>query len=741
LQETPPAASSPAPSSSGGVTTSGGGGVTPPGKAGVETTPPPESSGGVTPPESTSPSGGGVTPPKTAPAPVISDEQLKASKAQLQAVTVTRDEPTSGGYKLEFSSWKGTLTVSLSARWVARRYLQVSREFLLGGIDLSQPVPMPLSRWQLAGPRLPYRMVPGASGPYGVLPGSQAFAQWSSAAYPWEALVPAAAAYDRTHGLLLAVSDDHPRKVDRSYTIGWRYPDASAGEQLSLGFSSYDSTKDSFEAPLLVSGLAMRDSVVLEPFEITTKSADPTLVDAETAQVIEHLADFVHAFHFVPQPPEQLKPGNFFDLSEWLVTAQQPAGKKAQAVLKLELPQEAGLWDLAFGVVELGDDRYGEESIAGIGWEDITGGAGVFPPLLQALIGAPCPVIVRERWSCWPVGGIHAKVKPDWLVVKPAADNAKPPSGNSSPSDTVQLELRQPQATAWLLRKLVADLEAHPAISGYMPWGALRKADVGPRSMSQIPISYPAAECAVQLRGAEELRKLTTPANLQTYTSGAQAVPYPLLAVSDQPRLCLPAFGNAYVINAVWSSRGLQRVLTQVFDVRPLLGMVRLSDGVLATTTDVLGYGLPRTLADDKFGETICEDMELLRGAAGELRVLYSNPAANAYTGGTERPADPIQLVALMPANLGGAATVWVAFVGIGGSVIVDIYNNFTVSWQGSSHADGTGAAVQGSWAGKLPPGYWEVQSPDPANVKPGDAVLVVQKGIAPARGPGSESG
>jgi hypothetical protein len=218
-------------------------------------------------------------------------------------------------------------------------------------------------------------------------------------------------------------------------------------------------------------------------------------------------------------------------------------------------------------------------------------------------------------------------------------------------------------------------------------------------------------------------------------------VPYALLAVYDQPRLCLPAFGNAYIVTAGWPNRGLQYVLTQVFGVKPLLGMVRLSDALLATTPDVLGYSLPRTLADDPFGETVCEDTELLRGAAGELRWLYSAPAASTYTKGTERPAEPRQLVALMPADFGGAATVWVAFVGIGGSVSVDEYNNFSVHWQGTADSNGAGPLVKGDWQGKLPPGYWEVQSPDPANVKAGDAVLVVQKGIAPARVGGSESG
>lgn len=119
-----------------------------------------------------------------------------------------------------------------------------------------------------------------------------------------------------------------------------------------------------------------------------------------------------------------------------------------------------------------------------------------------------------------------------------------------------------------------------------------------------------------------------------------------------------------------------------------------------------------------------------LQAASGELRVVYSDPAKNAYTGGDERPAVCTKQIAILPGNWTGAQAVWVCFQGIGGSLRVDKYNYLSISWEG------------GGWTGKLPTGYWEIEHPSKgAKIEPGDAVLIQLKPISPMFTPGKPVG
>ena len=263
------------------------------------------------------------------------------------ALVVSSDEASSGGYRLEADAGEG-LTLSISARWVQGRYLQISRELLLSGIDAQQNVPTSSRLWTVEGPWLPYRLVPSPAGPFGVAADAD-FGAWQSSDYPSVAMVPAIALYDRMGGALVMGADEHARQLSRSYGLRWQIPaNYRAGAQAAIEYRVTDAAPGVEDA--VFSGKPRRDTVVFEPFKLSAVSEDTTLVEAETRQVIQLLAQAVRAYHLVARPPAQVE-GLSVPLGSWLAH-----GQGAEDFLRIS----SGIWG---GTLSLGPRPADDELI------------------------------------------------------------------------------------------------------------------------------------------------------------------------------------------------------------------------------------------------------------------------------------------------------------------------------------------------------------------------------------------
>ncbi len=708
-------------------------------------------------------------------APDSGPSAVAAQHKDVPPLEVMRDEATAGGYVIELSFNGGEVTISVTARWLQGRYLQCTRELTLGGLDQAQQAAASQTAWTLDGAWLPYRLVPGLSGPYGVVPDTQADGAWHSKLYPVEAMVPAAAAYDRTHGFMLAVTDDHPRKLDRRYELGCAIPQGlNAGAQIRCAYTSYDGTTDQFDQPWLASGLPIRDSIALEPFALQAKSADPTLVEAESAEVIEHIADFVHAFHFVPQPPALPEPGA-------IVRAEQLpelAAKLGQdSTLEAGLNQAAGpigarlcLMDPRATAAEPGAQQLATSDakvkpepqlLSGMGIDDtgLSGGEELSleqVQRIQQLKQSGLSVLAESSlrgiyYNHQPKPYNLPHLQPAWfvdesgktLVDRLAALRARDRCGWPG---TVQPNWRDPQALAWFTRKLTEDLARYPDLAGYA--FKLPLPVFGSRSTPAMPLigSYEAQNAVFQLHLGEAIRATRDDAWLLSDSMPNLGTPpwCGMLLLSETGEVIRQDYGTG--VEAQWlgfpvaTQRLAAFLLNRVFDVEPYLSPESESETNNPATTGlaplvsravgtlhgmVLDSSIPAGIpvaqsAATGFPVFALQQAELAN-SCGELRVVHSVPEKNGYTGGMERPAECTQQVAVLPADWDGAHAVWVCFSGIGGTVRVDSYNYVSVSWEG------------GGWTGKLPTGYWEVAHPaKSAAIQPGDAALILFKPMAP---------
>jgi hypothetical protein len=648
--------------------------------------------------------------------------ELDPQEAGKDKLKVTADSSEGGGVRLEFQARQTTLSVKLLARWVDGRFLQVSREILLGGLDMTYDLPESGHRWRFDGPWLPYRMVPGELGPYGVVQDPQASGNWQTATYPFASMAPAVAAFDKKHGFLLASTDKAARDLSRVYDLAWRVdPKYGSGEQLGITYRYYDGVQDRFADPYLVSGLPIRDSIVLEPFEINAQSIDHTQVEAETREVIARLGELSRCFWFVPKPRPEVPPGSAVALQEWVNDPTKLPDMQRRAV---------GKWEAQLNEALLPDGRLGPTGATGIAARDL-GGAGLAPQgvdVLKQLNAAGLPTLQYADPLHLTSGSPYSKLVEPWL--ERGADK-QPLTRDAGHPAQLKLDVRLPAAAAWLLRKTVEDFKAAPEARGYALDGLVYAEQPSPSPAGDARlVSYPAAAALVMLQAAAELRTARADALL----TGAGGLSLAQPAFCDVYANGDGAFGRSFGSGEpgspepalVLSNRLSNDVCVQVFGVHPWLtfGGRSFSGQVLATTPQVGGHAITRSFDDQEGFQAWSENLKGLRKTGGEVQILYAQPELAGYGTEAERPASFDKLITVQPAILSGQ-TVWVTFHGTGGSVAIDEYNNLTVSWEG------------GEWTGRLPGGIWKVDHPNPATVSPDDTVLIRQTPLTPGIQPG----
>jgi hypothetical protein len=607
------------------------------------------------------------------------------------------------GLKLELQS--GRFTVTILARWVNARYLQVSREVLLGGLDSTADLAPEACRWRVSGQWQPYRMLPGPQGPYGVVEDAAADGKWQAAGYPQQLAVPAAGAYGPLGGVLLASGDKGARDLSRSYAMGWRQDSGFVdGDLLELSYRYYDAVQNAYAAPHLVSGLPVRDSVIVEPFQLTQQGPDPALPEAQTREVLAHLGALSRSFWFIPRPPNPVLAGSAIAMEEWASGA-----KDLDEVLRKAI----GSWNTQLNEVALPDSALGVTGYGGVGAIDI-GGKGLAPdalPALERMRAQQLPSLQFSLLDRVTTDSRYARALAGWLVQQPGAGGTSQPAGDSC------LELRLPAAAAWVVRKQAADLQQSPAVGGYR-YPALDFEMGGQPADAPYSISLAQAQAWLTLLSVEQVRSVR---------------PDALIAFSGAPSLAVPACGNAYALDSRPASRQYATLVYEVFGVQPWLSAgatATLADLVLSATANLRGCALPRSLGQYGGFESSAANIDALCKAGGDIFTIHAVPLkAKAVLQG-ERPPAPQQLIATLPGDWSGARAVWLAFRGIGGSVSVDEYNILTVTW-----ADG------GTWTRKLPGGIWKVEHPDPSSVQPGDVVLVKLSPLAPPQAAGANTG
>lgn len=629
------------------------------------------------------------------------------------ALQISRDEPTAGGYQLEFNVIGEALTINITARWVQGRFLQISREILLGGLDHELWAPDTYRTWSLDGPWLPYRMIPATHGPYGVVQDGSELAEWHVSNYPRQAMVPAVAAYNRDQGFMLMVVDEHPRRLDRDYQLGWRVPgEQTSGEQINLTYRVFDPTQDEYHAAYLISGLPVRDSIVWEPFELYEQSIDPTLVYAETNEVIAHLGQLTRCFQFVAKPPELFSGTGWLSPAEWV---------EDPAEISEFIRNASGIWEVRAASATFYDSAVSSGGYVGLGSADLPAGLGLNETALESLAQfdpAALPVFASVDYLRCGEDDVYAEVFPDWLITDLV-------------SFPLVFNVRNPDTAAFLVRKMSADIAAYPQIAGY----SFEEIDMHDLPESFTPAtavfsSSQAAACAMYMRTAE---------------AGSNARPDGLSAASGGLSLALPAFTNLYINrNSSYGNelsgtangsggtievgsgseflhhadRFSNEVCWQVFGALPVIGFgLNPAHQVLATTLNNHGHTMSSDYQQYAGFDTYARNQRALRLSGGELQVIHSDPPAVAYTLGGERPAVCREFIALLPADWDDRKYVWIAFHGIGGAVAVDETNLLTVTW-----ADG------GHWERKLPPGYWVVEHPSPQSIATGDVVFLQKK-------------
>ena len=616
---------------------------------------------------------------------------------------------TSGGYEMELSLAKEKVGLKLVARWVQGRYLQLTRELSISGADLSAAVSAERLHWVVEGPDMPYRILPSSRGPCGVPPFSGE--QWQRQAYPGELMLPAAAAYDARHGVLLCVADNHPRLLDRSYEAGvMPGPGGPLRPLLDLSYKVYDPGKDTFADPLLVSGLTLRDSIVLAP--ITLPEAAPNEEPAETASraVLDELALLVKAFHFVPKPPAPPAAGPLISASEI---------DTASSGLDDVLREVTGTWGARLAL--LNDSGAGPDVRGTTGWDakGLRGGKSLDAAALarlDRLAKADLALLLENNLSAWPAACSWLKANPRWV-----AEFTSGQPINSQAALAYPLDIRDPELAAFIPRKLAADLAEYPAAGGYC--FAAPPLDLSGQSSTgqQFVASYPAACAALLLRSAEAVHAER---------------PGCLVLQRGLPSLALPACADGYLIEPFGVGAGVKDgeqlpaggrlagyAAASIFGAAVYLDSGSCpAQQVLATCSGLNGHLLPSAFrAYPGFAMLAARQMEL-RQAGGPLRVIYRKPESETASGFQ-------RMVAMLPYDMQGATAMFVAFYGMGGSVEVDETNAIRINW------------ADGSWQGELPAGFWRIEYSDPAKVRPGDVVVILRETLKPMESQGQTIG
>ena len=662
-----------------------------------------------------------------------------AAIKERSAIAVLRDEVTSGGYKFEFSTWQEALTVSINARWVAGRYLQLSREFLLGGVDHTARLTARQYAWRLEGPAMPYRMLPAAAGPYAQVAES-VDPDWETVNYPEQALLPVLATYSSSRGMLLGVTDDHPRKLDRVYDLGWNaVADKGNADQLLLCYRAYDGTTDSYAPLQLASGLTVRDGVALEPLNLGEASAAAEPQVPPVTQVIGHMADLAHAFHFVPAPPQQLPAGNYLDLDGWL--ADLDISTRPPSAQQLALPAQVNLWNISFSMMTPHSLVDAADGGPGLGIAGLKKGTEQLDLLFASIAQLSFPLMAAGRWTSWAADSTAAKQHSDWLLANPAGVDGTDQGSIAGQAAWLALDLRRAEVAPELLQRQISDLQAFPALGGFISTAELQDRGQGQLQSRPAVVSQLAAECAYLLRSAEAISQYPA-------LNGDNPRKPPMLVTSILPRLCLPVSTSACVFNCsdnASDSAGVEQrycslLLERVFGAKPFLKAGSMAGLVLHASPAINGCEINKNLAADPYAEPFLSQLELLTMGSGSLRILY--PDLHNSPPGADLPASNTNsMVAVVPAEMASASAVWIAFSGVSGSVKLDPYNMLEVSWGSKTATAPDSGQVSGSWSGKLPPGFWTVIAKDAENVPAGSCVLVVPRAADPLRTGGAEQG
>ncbi len=614
------------------------------------------------------------------------------------AFTIISDEPGPAGHSFE-ANIGDALTINLQLRWLPNGGLRVQRTLLLGGLDHTFELPEAACDWVLRGPWLPYRLLPQPDGPWGVVPNADG--QWHSATYPGKCWLPVVCAFNLDRGWLLGVADEHARRLDRCYTPAWNIgQDYQPGELLRLRTSYFDSTKDDYFPGVLLSGLEQRDSVVLQPLAFSTRSADPTAVEAQATQVVEAMSHFVRGQHFMPAPPPHQLTGNIVRLADWLVTGSPEEQAR-------ELDRLSAFAGVQYALLSA------EEQASGLLTSDLSATLDALgiTVIAEAPAGAALQALAESR---------DPTQAASWLRMLLDSGGASPEAAASDSSSSAKAHAAAPVVLnhCWDFTAGLPGCQAGTA------------ADSPSGNDGGYPVGKALSQAVLLLHAAEGVRTMR---------------PEQLLLVKGYPALCLPAFADGYLsprsdngsaggVNPL-AARLANLTAAQVFGANVIAVSPdgSLAGLVLAASGHHAGLFLEKGMAHYPGFEAFSLHTENLDSRGQELRYLYSNPIACQYGLEGERPAQCTKLIGVIPARLESAEAVWVVFSGIGGSVTVDSRNNLYVTW----NADG----AEQAWTDRLPVGFWKVDHPSPMEIQAGDAVLVRKGSLRPETQPGIGQG
>jgi hypothetical protein len=601
-----------------------------------------------------------------------------------QSVSSYRNLPQADGIRVELENSVGA-SVTIIARWVRGRYLHVSREVYFGSGDIHYDLPSGACRWRIHGKSLPFVIptLPIEASSHVSSTREPEFTR--TATYPSDFLIPALAAYDSSHGILIASGDRSVRDLSRCYDLAFRADSRlNSVDILELGYRTFVGVQDAYLTPRVTSSVPLRDSVIIEPFTLVNVGQGATSSHALTSSVVRRLGELSRTFWFHPKPPKQIPEGSCLALEQW---------HKSTLDLETTLRSVTGLWDAQFNEVMLVDSKLGATGYGGIGAMDI-GGKGIATEsrnYLAHLNAKHLPSLQYSKWNSVDRGGIHHKHVAGWVIHE------------SNERDELQLDLRNPQCSAWILRKHVHDLRNVPELTGY--------------SFPQVKLNT-----APSTTGKPRV------------VSNAQASALLQLAIADfcyaerpdflsnvvgMPCVAVPASAGAYSPPGLESTEVQALLAAEIFGVNiwQLPEAKSLAQFALQTTEHTRGHMLEPNLSKYAGFNAFAENLSQLRERGGSaLWILPGNKSDQPRSVANEDGP----WIAAIPRDWSSTSYIWLAFPGIEGSVRISVYNDVSVDWAG------------GSWTGKLPRGIWSIEHPDPSSIAKGDLVLLKRTPLKP---------
>lgn len=606
-------------------------------------------------------------------------------------------QESAGGMVLDYQL-DNEVFLSVSLRWVQDRYLEVRRTFEAGGLDMEFELGPGYTSWILGTAPLPYRLLPGPDGPFGVVPAQDAGGDWQGSSYPAKMMLPAIAAYDQSGGILLAVSDDHPREFDRSYSCDWRIAasqgDATDNAQLRIGYGIYNSTVDRYTEPILLSGLPQRDSIVIEPFSLDPTSAGDSFVTGTTEQVAGHMSDFISVFHARYSHSTESKPFTVLDIGNSL-----QVGSLTEEQFNEMLRLKTGLWNSQAVMADVRDGSL------------IPDGSG--SPLIPESSSSLCNDFGIAQWRIispfvLPHGSGLLASDPDLRL------ETDPP--RDTPTDSpVALSIRRSETAD----RIMAGLES-------MAGGAvvldMQLVQDGGQDPSRMPLacSQQAAAALMAMKTAEEFSKREKA---------------PALAILGLPSIAFPACADFYILppsvgGGMMGSRLLCMLANRLFGVTPLVGYGDQSPARAALSVTENSGGLVTGLAMLEYpgSDSMLQHSDGLFATAGSTDnylLLHSEPRYGSYTMFGEAPAEPQQAVVAIPSRWEGRPDIFLLSIGTGLDAILDKEMQMLNMQLPSGE----------SLLREMPFGMYEIIHPDPQAVGSGDVLVIHRDLITPESG------